>query len=167
MSTTRLVLFLCASAWMAGCSNLSALRGTPDGTAELLRFAQELPALSEAEIAERRRDAEHDLAAHDSPAARLRLALLLRHDTADPRGRARAEALLQPLAEDRRPGASEHAVLARHLLRAWGLEARHRGQLRELEALRKQNATLERQLQGIRNIEQQLERRDAPPEPAR
>jgi hypothetical protein len=166
------LLLFATSSWLTGCQSLPASlvwhgdpapvfrSGDPGGDAvvRLLRDALALDTLAPAERASRRRAAERALRQDDTPANRLRLALALSATDVE-----RARGLLVPVAGDTTAEQPELAALAAWLLADWQQEQRRRQQqLEALVELRERNATLERQLQEIRSIEQQLERRNRP-----
>ena len=166
------LLFLVAAAALAGCQALPvSLPPTVDGVApvddrggaevaQVLRYALRLKTLPAAEVAAQRRVAERQQQRHDVPVSRLRLAVALVASNARAGEVARARELLAPVADGSMPAAPAVAALAAWLLADW--QAGELQWRRQVEALQARNATLERQLQEIRSIEQQLEQGGAP-----
>jgi hypothetical protein len=167
------LLLLVAAAVLAGCQALP--RSLPPATervapvddrggsemAQVLRYALWLESLPPAEVAAQRRVAERQQQRHDVPVSRLRLALALVAGGGGQAGAVvQARELLAPVADGTLPAAPAVAALAAWLLADW--KAGELQWRRQVEALQARNATLEKQLQEIRSIEQQLEQGGAP-----
>ena len=133
--------------------------------AQVLRYALRLKSLPPAEVVAQRRVAERQQQRHDVPVSRLRLGLaLVASGSARSGVVARARELLTPVADGTMPSAPAVTALAAWLLADW--QAGELKWRKQVEALQARNATLERQLQEIRSIEQQLEQGDASTPPA-